>query len=101
MWHNDGRMGVWETVCTNPDDAKPAWSPIRRLCDGAALNKPIILRNGTWLLPVEIARTWGPWANLFGTSDKDGGAFALASTDNGATWTRRGGVVVPESNWVQ
>ncbi|MBR4616287.1 MAG: exo-alpha-sialidase, partial [Kiritimatiellae bacterium] len=21
MWHNDGRMGVWETVCANPDDA--------------------------------------------------------------------------------
>ena len=99
MWHNDGRMGVWETVCANPDDAKPAWSPIRRLCDGAALNKPIALRNGTLLLPVEIARTWGPWSGLFGTSNKDAGAFALASTDGGKTWTRRGGVTVPDSDW--
>ena len=99
MWHNDGRMGVWETTCANPDDAKPAWSPIRRLCDGAALNKPIVLRNGTWLLPVELPRTWGPWSGLFGTSSTDAGAIALASEDSGKTWTRRGGVTVPDSDW--
>ena len=99
MWHNDGRMGVWETVCANPDDAKPAWSPIRRICDGAVLNKPIVLRNGTWLLPVELPRTWGPWSGLFGTSSTDAGALALASTDRGKTWTRRGVVTVPESDW--
>ena len=99
MWHNDGRMGVWETTCANPDDAKPAWSPIRRLCDGAALNKPIVLRNGTWLLPVELPRTWGPWSGLFGTSSTDAGAIALASTDGGKTWQRRGGVTVPDSDW--
>ena len=101
MWHNDGRMGVWETVCANPDDAKPAWSPIRRISDGAALNKPIVLKNGTWLLPVELPRTWGPWSGLFGSSTKDAGAIALASEDGGKTWTRRGGVNVPDSDWTE
>ena len=99
MWHNDGRMGVWETVCANPDAAKPVWSPIRRICDGAALNKPVVLRNGTWLLPVELPRAWGPWKGLFGTSETDAGALALASTDGGATWERRGTAMVPDSNW--
>ncbi len=99
MWHNDGRMGVWETACANPDDAKPAWSPIRRICDGAVLNKPIVTRNGTWLLPVEAPGTWGPWVGVFGTKGREAGAFALASTDGGATWTRRGGVVVSGSVW--
>ncbi|MBQ3288479.1 MAG: exo-alpha-sialidase [Kiritimatiellae bacterium] len=99
MWHNDGRMGVWETVCANPDDAKPAWSPIRRICDGAVLNKPIVLKNGTWLLPVEAPGTWKQWVGMFGTNGKDAGAFALASTDGGKTWARRGGVTVPRSTW--
>ncbi len=99
MWHNDGRMGVWETVCRNPDDARPSWSPIRRICDGAALNKPIILRNGTWLLPVEAPGTCGQWVGTFGTKSGEAGAFALASTDGGRTWRRRGTLVVPESTW--
>ena len=97
MWHNDGRMGVWETMCANPDDAKPAWSPARRISDGAVLNKPIVLRNGTWLLPVELPGTWGPWAGVFG--QYDAGAIALASADGGKTWERRGGVRVPNSTW--
>ena len=99
MCVNDGRMGVWETVCANPDDAKNSWSPIRRICDGAVLNKPIVLRNGKWLLPVEIPRTWGPWVGVFGTNGKEAGVVALASADSGKTWTRRGVVAVPGSTW--
>ena len=99
MWHNDGRMGVWETVCTNPDDVNPAWSSIRRLCDGAVLNKPIVMKNGTWLLPVEIPLAYGPWVGLFGRDSADSVAFALASMDGGKTWHKRGGVTVPESDW--
>lgn len=99
MYVNDGRMGVWETVSFNPDDKKPDWSPIRRICDGAALNKPIVLGNGTWLLPVEAPRTWGEWVGAFGTNGRDAGAFALASVDGGRTWERRGGVTIPGSGW--
>ena len=97
LWHNDGRMGVWETVCDNPDAAVPPWSPLRRLCDGAALNKPIVLANGTWLLPVELAQTWGPWRGLFGSDNAR--AFLLASADGGCTWSPRGMVEVPDSDW--
>ena len=99
LWHNDGRMGVWETVCDNPDAASPTWSPIRRLCDGAALNKPVVLSDGTWLLPVERARTWGPWVGLFGSRADNARAFLLASVDNGVTWSPRGVLDVPDSDW--
>ena len=71
----------------------------RAIFNRAALNKPVILRNGTWLLPVELPRPWGPWKGLFGTSETDAGALALASTDGGATWERRGTAMVPDSNW--
>lgn len=99
MWHNDGRMGVWETVCANPDSARPEWLPPRRLCDGAALNKPIVAGDGAWLLPVEHPRTWGPWTGLFGTSPCHSWASVLASDDGGRKWVLRGKVEVPNSDW--
>ncbi len=99
MWHNDGRMGLWETVCHNPDAARPEWTPPRRLCDGAALNKPIVARDGAWLLPVERPRTWGPWTGLFGTSAVDANVDLIASEDGGLTWHMRGTVAVPNSDW--
>ena len=99
MWHNDGRMGVWETVCADPDAAHPEWTPPRRLCDGAALNKPIVAHDGAWLLPVERPRTWGPWAGLFGSSTVDSAADLVVSEDGGRTWRRRGSVAVPNSDW--
>ncbi len=99
MWHNDGRMGVWETVCLLPDAPRPEWTPPRRLCDGAALNKPIVTADGVWLLPVERPRTNGPWTGLFGTSATDSVAAILASEDSGRTWRVRGEVAVPDSDW--
>ncbi len=99
MWHNDGRMGVWETVCANPDAPRPEWTPPRRLCDGAALNKPIVTRDGVWLLPIERPRTWGPWAGLFGTGTVDSAAGVIASEDGGLSWSGRGEVTVPNSDW--
>ncbi|MGC3970790.1 MAG: sialidase family protein [Pirellulales bacterium] len=50
----DGRAGVWAITCDNPDDADPKWSTPRRIWHGATLNKPIVLKNGDWLLPVSL-----------------------------------------------
>lgn len=100
-WHNDGRMGVWEIQCANPDAARPVWTAPRRLSDGAALNKPIVAQDGTWLLPVEIARPYGIWQKSFGADwqGQTAGATLLASTDQGCTWTRRGTARVPNAFW--
>lgn len=52
----DGRCGVWCAVCDTPDTDAPVWSEPRRLADGVMMNKPSLLRNGNWLLPVSL---WG------------------------------------------
>lgn len=96
----DGRDGVWAAVCENPDGALPTWSTPQRLWHGAALNKPIVTSNGDWLLPVSL---WPRelislnFKNQFLELDALRGANVLASSDEGKTWERRGGVVVPQN----
>jgi len=96
----DGRGGVWCSVCGNPDAEVLEWSTPRRLWHGFALNKPVILGNGEWLLPISL---WGRWYSWIGGLRADAPlhpeldalrmAHFLVSADQGATWERRGGVL--------
>jgi hypothetical protein len=89
----DGRAGVWTTVCEAPDDADPAWSAPRRVANGVMMNKPTVLADGTWLLPTAV------WAHPDHRRPALEGEYlsnVTASTDEGATWTRRGGADVPQ-----
>lgn len=96
MTYFDGRAGLWYTVCENPDDDEPAWSEPVRIWHGCALNKPIVLEDGTWVLGLSL------WDRGKIKSDVFKGAFpeldslrmanVLVSTDEGKTWERRGGV---------
>lgn len=107
----DGRGGDWYMRCDHPDARKPQWTKPVRFADGATLNKPTVLKNGEWLLPVslwprEVVRTPFP-----GTLENDVLKEAhneldpmrmehvYASTDRGKTWTRRGGVAFPKQNF--
>ena len=50
----DGHAGVWLAVCENPDPKEPRWSPPRRIWHGVTLNKPTVLSNGEWMLPISL-----------------------------------------------
>ena len=50
----DGRAGVWTSECTDAEADHPVWSGPRRIADGIMLNKPTVLRNGNWALPVAL-----------------------------------------------
>ena len=50
----DGRIGVWESVCEEPDADEPKFSTPRRLANGIMMNKPIVLSTGEWLLTCSI-----------------------------------------------
>ena len=101
----DGRGGSWYSVCANPDSATPEWSVPQRIWHGASLNKPTVLRDGSWLLPVALwpremiaieavglFRT-GERSGLFHELDPERKAQVFASKDAGKTWVKRGGAV--------
>ena len=81
--HDGSVAGVWTITTDEPDTASPQWSEPRRLTDGIMMGKPTVLSSGAWLLP---ASTWRA---------TDHSARAVASTDQGRTWTLRGGCQIP------
>lgn len=106
----DGRGGVWSTVCENPDSDDPQWSPPKRIWHGATLNKPTVLSNGDWLLPISLwdktkirgtnLLTNQPFPNdLFPELDSLRGAHVFVSSDEGVSWTLRGTVRFPFADY--
>ena len=99
----DGRGGDWFITCENPDADEPVWSRPQRFADGCTLNKPTVLANGDWLLPVSL---WtrdriGPAVLKEAHHELDPIRMAnvYASTDHGKTWARRGGVNFPGTDF--
>lgn len=105
----DGRGGVWAMTCEEPDASVPSWSQPRRLCDGVMMNKPIVLSDRTWMLPVAL---WHPGhfdrirdpghenhvpPDHTRWQDQLTGAFVCCSTDEGQTFAMRGGVDIPDA----
>jgi predicted neuraminidase len=100
----DGRCGDWYIRCDNPDSDAPTWTAPVRFADGCTLNKPTVLSNGDWLLPVSLwtrDRIGGPGVDKEAHKDLDPIRMAnvFASTDQGKTWTRRGGVSFPRTDF--
>ncbi len=77
-----GRITNWWIRCDDPDAAAPAWSEPVMFAEGCTLNKPTVLTNGDWLLPVS------DWRKKT--------ARVFASTDSGATWNERGSLRFPD-----
>lgn len=99
----DGRCGDWFIRCDDPDAAEPSWTRPVRFADGCTLNKPTVLQNGDWLLPVSL---WtrdriGPaiLKDAHRELDDSRRAHVYASSDQGQTWTRRGGVAFPDTDF--
>jgi len=98
----DGRAGTWFTRCDDPDADQPAWTPPCRIWHGCALNPPLILSSGEWLLPVSLwdrRRIHPPFENSFTELDQYRMTNLLVSTDQGESWHRRGGVAMPEPDF--
>jgi predicted neuraminidase len=77
-----GRITNWHIRCDDPDALQPSWSEPVCFAEGCTLNKPTVLENGDWLLPVS---DWhGKTARVY------------ASTDEGGSWIERGGAQFPD-----
>ncbi|MSU69414.1 MAG: exo-alpha-sialidase [Opitutaceae bacterium] len=100
----DGRAGVWAVTTDEPDRPNPRWSPPRRLCDGIMMNKPIVLKQGDWLLPVAAwnrvpTQKTGPTqvpAEYLHWDPSRAGIHVYRSTDQGATFELLGTAKGPE-----
>ncbi len=88
--------GVYARLCDAPESPEPVWTPEFRLgFDGAPfsfrMNKPTVLQNGEWILPVTHAssptKSWGA-----GPLQLQGAAI---SSDKGKTWKLHGAVQAP------
>jgi hypothetical protein len=99
--HYDGRQGLWASICTNPDDDEPAWSKPVRLWHGCLLNKPVVMSNGEWWLPVEfpVLKPLAPMVGVHEALDPLRGANVLVSKDQGRTWELRGRVRSSRPDW--
>ncbi len=76
------RITNWFIRCDDPDATEPVWSEPVQFADGCTLNKPTVLKNGDWLLPVS------DWQKKT--------ARVFASTDEGVTWKERGSLQFPD-----
>jgi hypothetical protein len=79
----DTQLGVWCLETRQPDAEQPQWTQPRRIADGVMMCKPLTLSTGEWVLPISAWRAHDQSARLY------------ASTDQGQTWTLRGGCNVP------
>jgi hypothetical protein len=97
---NDGRSGVWVSICDNPDEENLQWSAPRRIANGIMMNKPIATSRGEWLFPCAI------WCNTSGSvPSEDHGleneqfSNVYASEDEGKTILLRGSADVPNRSF--
>ena len=89
----DGKAGVWCSVCENISDPVEdyRWSAPVRIADGIMMNKPTVLADGSWALPVSV---WGCYSAQF--PDNDPGDRLIITSDGGKTFSERGRVLAGE-----
>ncbi len=80
---HDGLFGVWAAVCEAPDAAIPRFGAPRYLCGGFLRNKPLVCKDGRWLL---CAYDWVQPHYVF-----------YESRNQGSSFTRRKGPDKPEN----
>ena len=76
------RISNWFMRCDDPDAAEPVWSTPVMFAEGCTLNKPTVLKDGAWLLPVS------DWHQKT--------CRVFESTDEGASWKERGSLQFPD-----
>ena len=88
----DGRGGVWGVHTSESASPTPTFSAPQRIANGVMMNKPTVLSNGDWALPSAVWTYHGP-----DVEELRAERFSniVVSTDQGRTFTRRGGADVP------
>lgn len=83
----DGRLGVWASVCDDPDAEKPYFIEPRRIANGVMMNKPTRLSTGEWLLSCSI---WCDEDSEWNDLPEERFSNVYCSKDDGMTFVRIG-----------
>jgi hypothetical protein len=91
----DGRCGVWESMPGDNSIMKP-----RRLSDGIMMNKPTVLKNGNWILPVSLWSMKPYFKRSEGPVEVENraapGSYSVISTDSGQSFNVAGRAIPDE-----
>ncbi len=96
----DGRSGTWAIITQNPGDESPEWSEPHRIANGIMMNKPTVLKNGDWLLPISM---WAMPADKRTREEHrhalpdESGAQVVVSRNQGHTFAFLGKTRAPEN----
>ena len=96
----DGSCSNWFVRCDDPDAEKPVWTQPVYIGFGASLNKPMVRKNGEWILPVSLWERWHidkPFADCYHELDGVRGSNVFVSDDEGGHWRYRGGNIFNDS----
>ncbi|MFA6568492.1 MAG: sialidase family protein [Victivallales bacterium] len=92
----DGRMGVW--MATVESSTPISFSKPRRIANGVMMNKPTVLSNGEWLLPISLWHadiTSGYFGDKGNDPLKNERAANVYASRSGGEFLYRGGVDIP------
>lgn len=92
---------VYAAICDDPDAEELVWHKPKIIGNDVMMNKPIVLSTGEWLFPIAV---WSHGVRAlpdkkYDTTDKEYGAFVYKSSDNGETFTKLGGTLMPDSSF--
>jgi len=82
----DGRMGVWCSVCDDPDADEPKFSAPRRIANGIMMNKPCVTKDGAWLFPCTIWSPKGVTDRYYADIPEEKYSNVYRTADNGETF---------------
>ncbi|MBQ8508723.1 MAG: exo-alpha-sialidase [Clostridia bacterium] len=94
-WY-DGRCGVWEAVCDEPDAPEVRFGEPRRIANGIMMNKPTVRDDGAWLLPCAV---WAVCNSEYNWLPDERFSNVYISTDNGETFSLLGGADYPNRHF--
>ena len=96
---HDGRIGVWASVCPNPDDSpnELCFSPPKRVANGIMINKPTVLSSGEWIFPCAIWNCEQPSEDH--GLQKEFYSNVYISTDNGESFHLQGHADIPNRSF--
>lgn len=89
---------VYGAICDDPDAEKLTWHEPVLIGHDVMMNKPTVLSSGEWIFPIAV---WAEklFRGYYCSKDADRGAFVYRSVDQGRTFQKIGGTIMPQRSF--